>query len=310
MAKFKNENEKIKYKKQQKQRKILMYTCMILFVVVVSFGIVQIVERFIMPHKNGFSGDVQTANTNITKQAESWRDFEGEVQKTINTNDYLPEISMVQVAENGKVPMSYFDDAIFVGDSLADGFRVYSSASSLGGLSSTGALYITKPGLSPKTFLQPGVMIDVGGGPIDPWATIQQRDPKKVYITLGTNALMAMEPQELIDNYYKFIQKMKENAPNATIYVTTITPVAAHIISAKPQLSFERIYQSNQLIAKMCRDEDLALINLYDVLKSPSGYLREEISYSDGIHLTPAGYGEWLNYLTTHTVYNPNVAYI
>ena len=60
----------------------------------------------------------------------------------------------------------------------------------------------------------------------------------------------------------------------------------------------------------MCVEENLALINLYDVLKSSSGYLREDIAASDGIHLSPSGYREWLDYLITHTVYNPNNKYV
>lgn len=283
-----------------------MYSFMALFVFSVAFLIVQSVEHFIIPKEPRQTDLLQKPNKNITKQSESWNGFDDEVQKTINLDYYLPELAMVQVAENGRVPINYFDDAIFVGDSLADGFKVYAGNLNL---AETGAIYITKPSLSPKSFLQPGVQIDVGAGPIDPWATIQQRNPKKVYVTLGTNALMAMSPEELIDSYYPFIKKLKENAPQAIIYVTTITPVAAFKSSKEPRLSYERIYQSNKLIAKMCRDEGLSLINLYDVLKSDSGYLREDISYSDGIHLTPEGYGEWFNYLTTHTVYDPNVAY-
>ena len=306
MARFNSPEERARYKKQQKHRRIAMYSCMAFFVLVASFMIVQVIEYFI-PHSDVvMEGDLQKPNANIEKQSDDFNSFDGEVRRTINTWDYLPELAMMQVAENGHVPLSYFDDAIFVGDSLADGFRVYAGSLSL---ADTGATYITRKSLSPKSFLQPGVMIDVGGGPIDPWATIQQLNPKKVYVTLGTNALMAMSPQELIDSYYPFIHKLKENAPNAIIYVTTITPVAAFKSRSEPRLSYERIYESNQLIAKMCRDEGLALINLYDVLKSSSGYLREDISYSDGIHLTPEGYGEWLNYLITHTVYDPTVSY-
>ena len=214
-----------------------------------------------------------------------------------------------QVAENGRVDISYFNDAIFMGDSLADGFRVYSGSGSLD-LRNTAATYITRQSLTPRSFTQPGAMIDVGDGPIDPWATVEQKNPGKVYVTLGTNALMSMDPQEFIDSYYVFIDMLKEKAPNAVIYVTTITPTTGWKAREEPRLSFDRIYQANQLIAKMCNEKGLALINLYDVLKSDSGYLREEIARSDGYHLTPTGYQEWLDYLITHTVYNPSSPYI
>ena len=312
MAKYTTPEEKLRYRKQQKRRKTLMYSCVAVFVLVCSFIIVQAVEFLaggvtrivtdIMPGRK-----IQTANTDITKQASSWYKFDGEVATTINTDDYLPEISMVQVMENGRVDSSYFDDAIFLGDSLADGFKVYSRSLEL---KNSNAKYLTQKSTSPRTFLQPGVHVDAGEGPVDVWAVIQRLQPGKMYITLGTNALMGMSPEDFIATYYQLIDKIRRTSPDTQIYVTTITPVTAWKSRSEPRLSFDRIYRSNQLIAKMCVDKNLALINLYDVLKSSSGYLREDIAAGDGYHLTPRGYQQWLDYLFTHTVYNPNNKYV
>ena len=199
------------------------------------------------------------------------------------------------------------DDVLFLGDSLADGFKVYNSSLEL---KDSKAGYLTQRSMSPRSFLQPGVHVDAGGGPVDVWAVIEQVQPGKMYLTLGTNALMSMSPEDFIVTYYQLVDKIRRTSPNTQIYVTTITPVAAWKSRKESRLSFDRIYQANQLIAKMCVEENLALINLYDVLKSSSGYLREDIAASDGIHLSPSGYREWLDYLITHTVYNPNNKYV
>ena len=218
-----------------------------------------------------------------------------------------PDIDVLAVTKNGRVDISYFDDAMFLGDSLADGFKVYASSLAL---KNSGAVYLTQKSTTPRTFLQPGSMVDAGAGPIDVWATIDQRQPGKMYITLGTNALMAMDPEAFAESYEQLIDKIRDYSPDTLIYVTTITPTTTKTAASKPQLSFDRIYQANQLIAKMCVEENLALINLYDVLKSSSGYLREDIAAKDGIHLSPSGYREWLDYLITHTVYHPNNKYV
>ena len=310
MAKYRTPEEKLKYRKQQKRKKILMYSCMAAFVLVCSFIIVQVVEFMAGGiTKVGASGNqnIQQPNTSVTKQAESWYGFEGEVVKTINTEEALPELSMVQVMENGRVDISYFDDVLFLGDSLADVFKVYNSSLEL---KDSKAGYLTQRSMSPRSFLQPGVHVDAGGGPVDVWAVIEQVQPGKMYLTLGTNALMSMSPEDFIVTYYQLVDKIRRTSPNTQIYVTTITPVAAWKSRKEARLSFDRIYQANQLIAKMCVEENLALINLYDVLKSSSGYLREDIAASDGIHLSPSGYREWLDYLITHTVYNPNNKYV
>ena len=130
MAKYRTPEDKLKYRKQQKRRKMLMYSCMAAFVLVCSFIIVQVVEFMAGGiTKVVASGDnnIQQPNTSVTKQAKNWYGFEGEVTQTINTEEALPELSMVQVMENGRVDISYFDDALFLGDSLADGFKVYNS---------------------------------------------------------------------------------------------------------------------------------------------------------------------------------------
>ncbi len=308
MARYVSPETRRRRRRQQRRRKRLMYGVMAAFVLLLAFVIVKAVEKILVKSPEDIGeATIQHRNTDVSAQAESYYNFEGDVKRTINLEQASPEMTMIQVPENGKVDISYFSDAVFMGDSLADGFRVYAGPL---GLSDTGAHYLTAKSLSPRSFTQPGAMIDFGTGPIDPWAVLEQVDPKKVYVTLGTNALVAMDPQEFIDSYYVMIDMIRQKAPNAIIYVTTITPTAATIQQARPNLSIARIYEANTLIARMCNEKGLALINLYDVFKSSAGYLREDVAYRDGIHLTPEGYAEWLDYLISHTVYNPLNRYV
>ncbi len=302
-------------KSSRKKKKVIKrLLLMSAFVLVSAFLMVQGAEYFMAqqarqaPAEQSAPTALQQPNTNITKQFESWSDYSGSVNRTINTVEAeVPEIQMIQVPRNDPVAFSYFDDVVFMGDSLADGFKVYAGSLNL---KETQAVYLTQKSTTPKTFLLDSAMVNAGRGPVPVWPVIQQRQPGKMYITLGTNALMGMSPEELIENYIMLIDKVRENSPDTVIYVTTITPTTEKKALEEPRLSFDRIYQSNLLIAKMCRDKGLGLINLYEVLKNDRGYLREEIAAGDGYHLTPAGYNEWLNYLVTHTLYHPSYPYI
>ena len=250
---------------------------------------------------------IQQPNTDITKQFSSWAEYSGEVEKTINFNEETVEINMIQVQESHPVDVSYFNDALFMGDSLADGFRVYNSRLTL---KDSTAVFLTQKSTSPRSFLQPGAMINAGEGLVDVWATVEQLQPGKMYITLGTNALMGMTPEALVESYGQLIDKIRRTTPHTMIYVTTITPTTQGKAYSEPRLSFDRIYQSNILLAKMCRDKGIGLINLYEVLKNDYGYLREDIAARDGYHLSPSGYQEWLDYLICHTSYNPANPYL
>lgn len=299
---------------RKKKKLILKLGAMAVFVLITATGMVKAAEYFMAKETAAQPRPeptplLQQPNTDISKQFESWSDYDGQVEKTINFEEETPEINMIQVPYNDHVDISYFNDVIFLGDSLADGFKVYTRTGNLP-LGETDAVYLTQKSTTPRTFLQPGVHIDAGDGLVDVWAVIEQKQPGKMYITLGTNALMSMSPEDFIDSYQQLIDKIRQVTPDTIIYVTTITPTTYQKAVSEPRMSFDRIYQTNLLIAKMCRDNGLALINLYEVLKNESGYLREEIAAKDGYHLTPTGYQEWLDYLITHTTYNPANPYI
>ncbi len=296
-------------RKQQKNRRMAMYSTIAVFVLVLSFGIVKVIERFSGEEEDTpLLDNTRQHEQQVEKNEKKEKKYKmGPKASDLEKDIINPDIDVLAVTKNGRVDISYFDDAMFLGDSLADGFKVYASSLAL---KNSGAVYLTQKSTTPRTFLQPGAMVDAGRGPIDVWATIEQRQPGKMYITLGTNALMAMDPQAFADSYAQLIDKVREYTPDTLIYVTTITPTTASTANTKTQLSFDRIYQANQLIADMCNEKGCALINLYDVLKNSSGYLREEISAYDGIHLTPTGYKEWLEYLITHTVYDSDAPYV
>ena len=307
MAKYKAPADaRSRRRKQQKARYMAMYATIALFILVVSFAIVKVIEFFTHEEENIPLLDNSGMQTETVVTPQNNYVF-GPFATDLDGAVISPDIDVLRVTENGRVDISYFDDAVFMGDSLADGFKFYNQSLSL---KNSSTVYLTQQGTTPRTFLAPGAMVDAGEGPVDVWATIEQRQPGKMYITLGTNALMAMDPQAFVESYAQLIDKIRSYSPDTLIYVTTITPTTAKKATSEPRLSFERIYTSNLLLATMCNEKDCAMINLYDVFKNSEGYLREEIARSDGYHLTPTGYKQWLEYLITHTVYDPASPYI
>ena len=295
-------------RKQNKARRMAMGASVVLFILVVSFGITSVIQMFSREDKKQSlleNPDMQQENVtgDFSPITYTMGPQIADLSQTLTT----ASMDSVKATANGRVDVSYFDDAIFMGDSLADGFKDYAAWMSLKGRST---MYMTQRSMTPRSFIQPGATVDAGdAGMVDVWGTISAKQPGKIYITLGTNALMAMDPEEFINSYYQLVNKIQSTSPNTLIYVTTIPPTSSAYAAKESRLSKERILQANQLIAQMCRQENLALIDLYDVVCGADGYLNEEIN-SDGIHLTPAGYKMWLNYLIEHTVYDSESPYI
>ena len=117
MARYISPESRARKQKEQRRRKMIMYSVMALFVVAAAFLIVKVAERFIRPGEK--DGMMQKPNTDVSMQRDSYNDFEGTVQPTINLEPATPEMTMIQVPESDKVDISYFSDAVFMGDSLA-----------------------------------------------------------------------------------------------------------------------------------------------------------------------------------------------
>ena len=80
-----------------------MYSTMVVFVLVVSFGIVKVIEMFSadegeVPLLDGST--IQQPNTDVEKQGEDWDTFTGPVEKTINLEVVTPEINMIQAGRS------------------------------------------------------------------------------------------------------------------------------------------------------------------------------------------------------------------
>lgn len=210
----------------------------------------------------------------------------------------------VRLPENGRVDMSYFNDVLFVGDSLTQGFTTYTSN---GFENAKFAAYI---GAGPKTFIDGTVVKDTGES-VRPLDEVIAANAKKVYILLGTNALETMTDEGFLQYYGQMLDLFKQNLPTDTIfYVQSIPPATAEKIAENEKFALERVQGLNQQIAKLAYDRGMYFLDLYEALADDTGALSAAYSAGDGLHLNADGYGAWREYLITHTVYRPGVLYV
>ena len=142
-----------------------MYSTIALFVLVLSFGIVKVIELFTADEEEiPLLDNTQKQEQQVKKKEKKYK--MGPKSADLEKEIINPDIDVLAVTKNGRVDISYFDDAMFLGDSLADGFKVYASSLAL---KNSGAVYLTQKSTTPRTFLQPGAMVDAGAGPIDVW---------------------------------------------------------------------------------------------------------------------------------------------
>ncbi len=223
------------------------------------------------------------------------------VERTIHTDGIqAPNSHMLALPENGQVEMSYFDDAVFVGDSLTQGFPLYKRIPN--------ARYCAYKGISIQQIYNGSIQKNHDGTQEVPMDALASYKPAKVYIQLGANAMVAMDDDIILAYYTEMLDAMKERlGPDVAIYVQSLTPVRP---DNSPGFDMDRIKNLNHLLAKLACEEDVYFIDLFEALQGSDGWLRDDFAGGDGYHLHPIAYTSWTEYLATHTAYDPDYPYV
>lgn len=222
----------------------------------------------------------------------------GPIQQPSDSPLISPDYRMISLPENGRVDISYFNTVTFVGDSITQGFSLYTK--------NLPAKYCAYKSISPKGIYDGSTWVNQNNETQVPLDAIVETQPSDVYILLGANALVSMTDEAFIDYYKEMLIQMKTRLdPSVNFYIQSITPV-------RPDSKFdqERINQLNNKLAQLAYNEGVYFINLNEALAGDDGYLREEYSGYDGIHMLAPGYDAWIDYLVTHTAYNTKNPYL
>ena len=186
---------------------------------------------------------------------------------------------------------SYFDDACFIGDSRTEAFMLYAGPAN--------ATYFASKGLSiSKVFSDKTVELD--GQALSVSDALGKRQFGKVYIMLGLNELGWAYPQIFADRVGDLVDRIQETSPEAQIFVQSILPVTQTKSEGDQYINNPRILQYNELLQELCREKQVAYLNVREAVEDENGCLPDEAT-SDGVHLNKTYCLKWLDYLKTHT---------
>ena len=191
------------------------------------------------------------------------------------------------VPECEMVSDSYFDDAVFLGDSLSVGMEAYSGLDN--------ATFIC------RTSMSVGGVFNKESDGTNLVDKVKAANPKKIYVMLGVNEyLVPTNMETVINKFVALIDRLKEDNPEAKIYIQSILPYS----KAKQdsgRIKNDVIYDYNEALLKLTEEKDVYFIDVYNAIKDEDGAMRAELT-SDGIHLGGEGCTLWTNYLKTHAV--------
>lgn len=228
----------------------------------------------------------QGAASSGSSPADSSQDSNPPEEKTDQPAWFVPESQAVDA--------SWYDDAVFLGDSRLDGFRLYAGPS--------GATYFTEAGAKALSIQEKNTERLPDGSKVPMLKALEGKTFSKVYLNLGMNNLGDYDLQkEFVDAYADDIDRIRAIQPDCDIYLMTLFPVTAEQEAKGSYVNNKAIDDLNSCIRYLAAQKGTYLLEVDGLLKDENGNLPSEDSF-DGIHLTPDACKLWRSYLDTHTI--------
>lgn len=198
------------------------------------------------------------------------------------------------VPESEPVEDAYFADAAFIGDSRTDGFRMFSGL--------TQGDFIVKTGLS--VFHVANDTLTFAGEKMTALEALGLAEREKVYLCMGINELGMYNDNGYYSHYADFIDAVRAQQPQATIYVQLLIPVNAQKCEERKMPSYitnEQIAVYNGLLYQLAQEKRVFLVDPAQDLVDETGEPPYD-TVADGVHFKQEPYQKWFEYLKRHTV--------
>lgn len=204
----------------------------------------------------------------------------------------LSDVNREYALEKNRVDDSYFDDALFIGDSRTEGFMMYSSLKNI-------HAYCSK-GLSITRIYEEEVVILEDGRTVTVMEALQTEKYGKIYIMFGVNELGWPYDDKFEEQYSKMIRDIKQLQPDALIYVQNILPISEERSKKDEIYNNENVYRFNDIIKRVCESQNVIYLDVASSVADENGALPAEAS-TDGIHCNGTYCDIWLEYLRNNT---------
>ncbi len=201
--------------------------------------------------------------------------------------------------ETEAVEDTYFDGAVFLGDSRTEGLSLYSGLK-------TGYFY-TAVGATVESVFSKKNFETEDGEKVPLLDAVAEQDCDKIYIMLGINELGWSKVKTFHDQYAKLVDRVRADHPEAKIVLQSIPPVSAKQEAKKTYVNNARIAEYNGVIQALAEEKECYFLDVAACLTGGDGLLPKDLNF-DGIHLNPAGCKVWLNYLRTHSLEEEAIA--
>lgn len=191
---------------------------------------------------------------------------------------------------------SFFDNAVFVGDSRTEGLQLFSGLKN-------GTFYWARGMSVFRADHEDYKIFEVDGEKLTLVGVLARGEYDAVYIMIGVNEL-GFGAQAYGEGLAELIDKVIAAQPKAVIYLQLLPPVNDAMCRANGLASYinnDNVAAYNEAITQVAADKRVVLLNTAEVYTGEDGQLPRELA-NDGCHFVYGEYGRWADYLRSHVI--------
>ena len=244
------------------------------------------------PYKTTSIGAVMQATSNGIYP---WSKIEVNEEKQSTTATKKTNVKSSKIKKFISVDDSYFDDALFIGDSRMVGLSQYCQDID------ARATFYAKKSLSIYNIRDDKWIETEDGDEISLAEALETNHFSKVYIMVGINELGRGDENDFRQAYQDVINQIQAAEPNAYIFINSIMHVSKEKNETDELYNNTNINIRNDAIKSLDDKQNIFYLNINEAVDDEEGNLDAETT-TDGVHLKGACYEPWHEYLLSHGV--------
>lgn len=217
------------------------------------------------------------------------------VPKVPKKEQTAQKVPVVKTRQYTTVDDSYFDDALFIGDSRMVGLSEYCQDLD------DRATFYAKKSLTIYDIKEKAWIKTDDGNKITLWQALEGQQFSKIYIMVGINELGTGDENYFKNAYQEVVNMLRQTQPNAVIFINSIMHVSGEKNESDALYNNTNINIRNAAIKELADGQNIFYINVNEAVDDEEGNLNSEWT-SDGIHLKGANYEPWHEYLLSHGI--------
>lgn len=247
-----------------------------------------------------YSNPYKTTSIGAVMQAASngiypWSKIEVNEEKQSTTATKKTNVKSSKTKKYISVDDSYFDDALFIGDSRMVGLSQYCQDID------ARATFYAKKSLSIYNIRDDKWIETEDGDEISLAEALETNHFSKVYIMVGINELGRGDENDFRQAYQDVINQIQSAEPDAYIFINSIMHVSKEKNETDELYNNTNINLRNDAIKSLEDKQNIFYLNINEAVDDEEGNLDAETT-TDGVHLKGACYEPWHEYLLSHGV--------